>query len=192
MTGCGWEPQAYPGVPLHCHNASVGAGAYAVAADRVEASRLLTAPLDAAAGGGSLLASTVLAGALHDLGKASPHYRGRGSYYGHELAGAAVIYNASRIARARGDRALQTRLLLAAWAVARHHAAMRDRHPSSPSESLVREASRALEALAREPECLPEALPGPLRGSGLESLLLESLEDLRGRAGRLLWGSILA
>lgn len=78
----------------------------------------------------------VIAGALHDIGKASRLYQERfqrgqaGGFPLHEYLGALILAKASRKLRLQDMREEAAALLLAAGAVARHHAAMKDRHPT--------------------------------------------------------------
>ncbi|MCE4628238.1 MAG: CRISPR-associated endonuclease Cas3'' [Desulfurococcales archaeon] len=83
-----------------------------------------------------LLEAGIIAGALHDIGKASRLYQERfqrgeaGGFPLHEYLGALILAEASRALRLQDMRQEAAALLLAAGAVARHHAAMKDRHPT--------------------------------------------------------------
>ncbi len=183
------EPEAYGGVPLDRHNAAVASAVDALLGERLRMAGLLAGPLAEATGlpgGEALWTSAVLAGALHDVGKASPHYAGRGSYYGHELVGAALLLEAA-LGVWRDSPGGALLLALAAWAVARHHAAMQGRHPLKAARGggIVRAAASAVRALARAPGCLSLGLPPEVRGTRLEGLLLDALERLGANTGRL-------
>ncbi|GAB6148795.1 HD domain-containing protein [Stetteria hydrogenophila] len=174
-----------PRVELRLHNASVGAAVYILFRDRLGAlgERSLAAPLNRAAGiPGALLASAVLAGALHDVGKASPLYRGKQSYYGHELAGAVLLQRAAEWLESKGMRGEAVLLELAAWAVARHHSAMKDRHPVDAANlpGPTGRAAGALAELLESPECALKALP-PLPG-WVRDAVAGALYDLSDRA----------
>ena len=85
---------------------------------------------------GRLLEAGVIAGALHDIGKASRHYQERlqsgspGGFWLHEYIGSLILAEAASTLIMRDKRPEAAVLLLAAGAVARHHAAMRNRHPT--------------------------------------------------------------
>ncbi len=199
MTGCSWAPRAFEGVPLRRHNAAVAAAAAVLLGERIGRSRLIAYPLEKATGldgARLLLAASVLAGGLHDAGKASPYYRDRGSFYGHEMVGAALAYSAASRLGKEGYGPLALAMHIASWAIARHHSAMRERHPkylaeSAPDvrgdaervEDLVRAASEALKALKREPGCLEEALPRPLQRPPLGDAIMEALEGVGAEPG---------
>ncbi len=209
MTGpC--NAQAYQGVRLSTHNAGVGAAVSELFKSRLGnlGSRSIAEPLDKAVGwrGGSLLQASILAGALHDLGKSSPIYPikrsgGKASYRGHELAGAVVIHRAAMELRRRRMVRQALLLELAAWAVARHHSAMKNRHPvdlrgyiggawSTRGESgwrgsewlrqLIDSGLEALQGLAENPECASSGIPEALRGSWVERALIEAAAKLGG------------
>ncbi|MCE4624525.1 MAG: CRISPR-associated endonuclease Cas3'' [Desulfurococcales archaeon] len=85
-----------------------------------------------------LLEAGILAGLLHDLGKASQYYQDRvrsgepGGFKYHEYLSALIIIEAAE--KLRTDHGMNVEaalLLLVAGAVARHHAAMKDRHPTN-------------------------------------------------------------
>jgi CRISPR-associated endonuclease Cas3-HD len=180
-----------PEAPLPEHLAAVAA--VAVEAFR---RRLTSGPmrlLDGHVGvRGSGAAAAALAGVLHDIGKASPYYQSRRrGFYGHELASAALMVEASRLLRTGGGPGYL--MLLAAYAVARHHAAVRVRHPvylashnprDDLARSLLREAGAALCSLAAEPGVLHEALPCGLASTPLGGLLRSALEAVGGKCER--------
>ena len=178
---CSWRLLSFhgSGSPLRCHNAAVGAGIYILFRERLGLDgvdkRLGECPMK-----GCLLLSSALAGALHDVGKSSPHYRDLGSFRGHEILSAMIVYEASNILLEL-ERSLKWEALImriASWAIARHHAAMEDRHPSSLRPDLHEEAQKAMDRLAREPGCLLESLPRAVRDSSLASVLVRALESL--------------
>jgi hypothetical protein len=216
--GCNYE--AYPGVELEAHNASVGAAVHVLFGGRLGylGSRSIAGPLDgitSSLGRGSLLQAAILAGALHDLGKSSPVYPFKGrddraSYTGHELAGAVVIHRAALELRKRRRVGEALILELAAWAVARHHSAMKGRHPADLWEELKNPwgraratrlwegALKALLGLVTRPECLSRGIPRALKGSWVERALLDAAGELgdklqasRGGGGERLVGGLL-
>lgn len=191
--GCSWEPEAYKGVELRKHNTAVGAAVKVLFGERLSGSGMVASKFDETIGHGSLALASILAGATHDMGKASPYYKDRGSFPGHEIVGASLLHRAGGILIERlGAEAsgLAVILELAAWAVARHHSAMKDRHPSSLSDRFKKQAIKALQGLIEEPECLIRGIPKPLADSWFSELLLEAIktdnENPRGFIGEAL------
>jgi len=140
---------------------------------------------------------------MHDLGKASPYYQERRSgFLGHEHVSAAVLLEAARAAGTEcreGGCQPGYLLLLAAHAIARHHAAMRSRHPvyiavtlgshagGAGAHRVVEEASQALCRLAEDAEEAVAALPCSLDGTPLAGIVAEALK----RLGRDCKGAVL-
>ncbi len=110
----------------------------------------------------------VAAALLHDLGKASKYYQEKlGEGYGfryHEHVSAYTLLAAAKLLEKRGDRLSAATLLLAAGAVARHHAAMKGRHvlelTSSPWAVRSRATVKACSTIAEAVRGLRGAEPG--------------------------------
>ena len=186
---CEFKPEAFKGVELSLHLAAVGAGVYVLFRERLSKAGLVARPLLEATkslGGNPLIIAAVLAGSLHDVGKASPYYAAINSFSGHEIVGAMIVYDAALSLYREGRRGLALITELAAWAIARHHSAMEDRHPASigmsrrgsRAQSFVNNARRALEELRRSPECLVEGLPEVLRDTWIADSLTRVLLGL--------------
>ena len=179
--------EAYPSHPLARHLAGVAGLAATTLGPRLSVDTPAARVLREATGTGRpLLVASVLAGLLHDLGKASTAYCGRpGSYWLHEHASAILVAEASNILATRGERGLAALLMLAAQAVSRHHAAMEGRLPRqvAGNSGRLEWLRRVLQGLTSER--LQEALPGDAP-EGLRRLLHQALN----RAGRGLrrWG----
>lgn len=183
--------EAYPSIGLRQHNACVGASAYMLFRDRLDGlgSRSIVGRLEEITTRlpkRFLLYAVVIAGSMHDIGKSSPVYpfkghNNRASYAGHEIAGAFIIHKAA-FDLIEKEMKLEALLLeLAAWAVARHHSAMIERHPADLKADLRGKALKALLDIVKRPECLSTGIPMPLRGSWVEKALLETIKKMRSR-----------
>ena len=148
--------------------------------ERLSISNTLTEPLRHAArrvGSQALLLAAVLAGALHDIGKASPYYSNMKSFLGHEIAGATLIYRASRLMLREGKSVEALLLHIAAWAVARHHSAMIERHPMNLGDRFRRAAIKAVESLANYPVCVLEGTPKLLAHGWIGTALVKAARE---------------
>ena len=185
------EPLAYHGVPLAEHLARVALAADRLMAWRLRAKTSYRLAFDRAAGiEDGLYRATMLAAALHDLGKASSIYQRRGgkSFWLHEHVGGLLLAEASKEA-AEADRGRAALLWLAAMAVSRHHSAMEGRHPRSLSSAAMRAGGspRELRWIGKAVQELDPGVVSRLASRlGLDWLLgdLEAgLERLRARSG---------
>jgi len=169
---CSWKPVAYSRVDLDKHNITVGAAVYIIFGKRLEALYLLSKPLEHYTGLNNVLQrASVLAAILHDIGKASPYYAYKENFLGHEAVGAIIIQRAGKLLLRKGMYRTALLLELASWAIARHHAAMKNRHPFQWDNDYLKITAEALDRLKKEPDCLSAALPKILRGGKLENLL---------------------
>lgn len=158
-------PLAYPGVPLARHLASVAKASRELFKEDLEVlSRRLRGRYPSSFDLGVLLAGAAL---LHDVGKASEHYReqakasGRISFYMHETAWSLVLYSvARRVLDDRQDVGVFEYLDFTARVIARHHAAMECRHPVD----LVRRCHERLSIVRRVVEKLDEGIVAGLLG----------------------------
>ncbi len=145
-----------------------------------------------------LLEAGIIAGVLHDVGKASIHYQKRvrigrpGGFQYHEYVGALVLSEASGLLMDEMKLEESALLLLAAGAVARHHAAMKNRHPTillggailgGISQGIGGERKRLADELYRAASSLDQSLVE--KGVPLELLppwavepVLEALEEI--------------
>ena len=99
------------------------------------------------AGSPRLEGALALASALHDLGKSSEAYMGRGNFSLHEHVSAIIVYEASKkCSSEEGRRVLE----LAAKAIARHHVAMGDRRPHVVARERQHEVLAALSGVRPE------------------------------------------
>jgi len=143
-------PVAYPGVPLQRHLCCVAEALRVYMARRLVARVPAVAWFEGHTWRGSVLDAGLLAAALHDVGKASRYYEGKRSFYLHEAVSAVFAVGLYRWLVGAGSRAAPV-ALLAAMAVARHHAAMRGRLPrelagNTKSLTIIAEALGAFEA----------------------------------------------
>ena len=137
------------------------------------AGRLLGAPR--VLGRGCLERALRVAAVYHDLGKAAVSFQGEGrSFRLHEHVGALILWVAADEASKRGHTGLARVLMVAAGAVARHHAAMPGRHPVEVAESTG--DIKAIAGLARE---VPPGTPGLLAGGSIPVLLEGALARIR-------------
>lgn len=174
------EPLAFRGVGLRAHLAAVGAIAHKLFSERLTAAGRLAAKLRELTGfQHPLMLAALIAASLHDVGKTSPYYqedRRAESFPGHEIVGAVILLRACRQLDVGGKDGLAIILRLVAWAIARHHASMRNRHPQAllgtrirwrgqHSSSLLGEAVKALKRLRGEDrdQLVLKSLPQPLQ-----------------------------
>ncbi len=166
------EPQAFPGILLRSHLAAVGAAVNKLFSLRLSRlSRLARELKEYVSNKINLLKIAELAASLHDIGKAAPYYQvdlEAARFPGHELVSAAILVQSYELLVEAGKDKLATLMLLAGWAVSRHHAAMPERHPTALtslkySSGILQAAARALQSLAAEPGCIDASLPLPVR-----------------------------
>lgn len=181
------EPLAYKGVPLKSHHARVAALVSRLFERMLKARTPVALELDRYTGlEGTLYHTAVLSGLLHDIGKASRHYRREGPYPYHELLSGIIIHRGARAAIKRGWDGLACILGLASWAVSRHHVAMTGRHPRDGA--VRREGIIVLiKALGMmDPGDLSNSIPGTLKMGGAKRILdllrsqLPPTPDVRG------------
>ncbi len=118
-----------------------------------------------------------VAAVYHDLGKAAVSFqRQHRSFRLHEHVGALILWRAAEKVSPRGDgdAVLAKTLMVAAGAVARHHAAMLDRHPAE-----VLRNSRDIQNIARLAREVPPGVPSLLAGGSIPATIEEALGKVR-------------
>ncbi len=169
---CSWIPKAFSNIRLNNHNKFVGVAVSVIFKDRLKNTRLLSRPLNRLLmDNETLYKIAVLSAILHDIGKASPYYADKNNFFGHEGVGAIIIQHLKNFLLGKQMYNEVILFELISWIIARHHVAMKERHPYQWDNIFIKNVINALEELRREPECLLMALPNEFRGSKLERIL---------------------
>jgi len=116
-----------------------------------------------------------VAAVYHDLGKAAESFQREGrSFRLHEHVGALILWMAAEKASREGNKGLAAVLMVAAGAVARHHAAMQGRHPVEIAES-----SKDLQDIVELAKQIPPGTPSLLAQGYISTVIEEALAEAR-------------
>lgn len=175
------KPKAYKNVDLDIHLTKVGEAVALTGYDILTAQTPVLKKIEEFTKvKNSLLISSILAGAFHDIGKASMYYQETlKSFYLHEYLSGILLNSTAIWFLKRGKDNLACIFNLSAWSAVRHHVAMIRRHPKEiiTNNENLNEIMNAIKKF--DITVAKEGLPDIIKSSKLLNELLSSWSELK-------------